>query len=34
MAALPQAIPNSVVENRSDLHDNAITAIDLVFSGF
>jgi hypothetical protein len=34
MAALPQAILNNVVENRSDLHQDAITAIDLIFSGF
>jgi hypothetical protein len=34
MAALPQAILNSVVENRSDLHEDTITAIDLIFSGF
>jgi hypothetical protein len=34
MAALPQSILSRFVENRSDLNEDAIIAIDLIFSGF
>jgi hypothetical protein len=34
MAALPRAHLKNIVENRNDLHEDAIVAIDLIFSGF
>lgn len=34
MAAVPRTLLRSFVENKSEMHDDVIAAIDILFSGF